>query len=69
MNLTQTIKQRNNYMEESKLETLYKWIDSSKKLGIELPDNILQQTAELEEKLIREVSDRLRLNLKIEILS
>lgn len=41
-------------MEESKLETLYKWIDSSKKLGIELPDNILQQTAELEEKLIRE---------------
>lgn len=41
-------------MAESNLETLYQFIESSKKLGIELPDNILKQTAELEEKLIRE---------------
>lgn len=41
-------------MAESNLETLYQFIESSKKLGIELPDSILKQTAELEEKLIRE---------------
>lgn len=41
-------------MAESNLETLYQFIESSKKLGIELPKNILQQTAEMEEKLIRE---------------
>ena len=41
-------------MAESNLETLYQFIESSKKLGIELPENILQQTAEMEEKLIRE---------------
>lgn len=41
-------------MAESNLETLYQFIESSKKLGIELPDNILKQTAELEEQLIRE---------------
>ncbi len=40
-------------MAESNLETLYQFIESSKKLGIELPDNILKQTAEMEEKLIR----------------
>ncbi len=41
-------------MAESNLETLYQFIESSKKLGIELPENILQQTSEMEEKLIRE---------------
>lgn len=41
-------------MAESNLETLYQFIESSKKLGIELSDNILKQTAEMEEKLIRE---------------
>ena len=41
-------------MAEANLETLYQFIESSKKLGIELPEYILQQTAELEEKLIRE---------------
>ena len=35
-------------MAESNLETLYQFIESSKKLGIELPENILQQTAEME---------------------
>lgn len=40
--------------DEANLETLYNFIESSKKLGIELPENILQQTAEMEEKLIRE---------------
>lgn len=40
--------------DEANLETLYNFIESSKKLGIDLPENILQQTAEVEEKLIRE---------------
>lgn len=40
--------------DEVNLETLYRFIEDSKKLGIELPANILQQTAELEEQLIRE---------------
>lgn len=40
--------------DEANLETLYNFIESSKKLGIELPEDILQQTTGMEEKLIRE---------------
>ncbi len=39
--------------EQATLETLYNFIESSKKLGIELPEDILQKTAALEEQLIR----------------
>ncbi len=39
--------------EQATLETLYSFIESSKKLGIELPEDILQKTAALEEQLIR----------------
>ena len=39
--------------EQATLETLYSFIEASKKLGIELTDDILQKTAALEEQLIR----------------
>ena len=41
-------------MKKSKLEILYDFIASSKELHIDLPDDVLRQTAEMEERIIRE---------------
>ena len=38
----------------SKLEKLYNFIESSKEVGVKLPNDVLRQVEELEEKIIKE---------------